>query len=501
MTHRFRWPLAALAAALAAAPPLPAQWPTTPRPAAPAARDTLPLTLQEALARATGRSEEIRLARAQLDLAEAQVKAARSAALPQLDATAAYTRTFASPFQSGGFTLPDSLRFSPDSTAPLEERVSYLERNAPLAGLGGLGSLFGNLPFGQANAYTLALTGSQPLYQGGRVGAALRIADEFRESARLGLTEETAGIELRTRNAYLQALLALELERIATSSAEQAEAFLEQERLRLRAGTASDLDVLRAEVSLENLRPPLVEARNAASLATLDVKRLVDIPLEQPVRLTTPLAMPGAAELAAPTLEPERLLARRAAIRAAERQVAIRQQEVRIARGGYLPSVDLRFSYGGQLYPNTPFGLAGTELRRDATATVAMRVPIFSGFRTQAEVQAAQVNLESERLRLAQLRENVRLEYEQTLGERQRAAADLAARQRNVEQAQRVHDLTVLRYERGLATQLEVTDARLALLVARTNLAQAIRDFYLADARLARSLGITTTATGAPRAP
>jgi outer membrane protein TolC len=57
----------------------------------------------------------------------------------------------------------------------------------------------------------------------------------------------------------------------------------------------------------------------------------------------------------------------------------------------------------------------------------------------------------------------------------------MQARQRTVEVAQRVYDLTVLRYERGLATQLEVSDARLSLLQARTNLAQAIADFYTAD--------------------
>jgi outer membrane protein TolC len=219
------------------------------------------------------------------------------------------------------------------------------------------------------------------------------------------------------------------------------------------------------------------------------------------VRLTTPLAPPNPEELASPALDPQLLLARRAAIRAAERQVAIREQQVRIARGGYLPSVDLRLSYGGQVFPETPLGIAGTEFRRDASATVSLRVPIFSGFRTQAEVQAAQVDLESERLRLAQLRENVQLQYEQALGERQRAAAELGARQRTVEQAQRVYDLTVLRYERGLATQLEVTDARFALLQARTNLAQAISGFYLADAGLSRALGASNPTTAAPGRP
>lgn len=484
------------------ASPAAAQTPTTTVPCAqgvpspctaPAgARDStgaMPLSLEQALARATGESEEVRLARSQVELANAQVTAARSAALPQLNGSLNYTRTFDSPFNTGGLTLPDSLRFEPDSMASLADRVSYLEQHAPSAGLAGMGSLFGSLPFGQKNSYVAALSGSQTLYSGGRVNAALRIADEYRSAARLGLSESVADIVLQTRGAYLRALLAQELERIAEAAVTQADAFLAQERLRLEQGTASELEVLRAEVSLENLRAPLVQARNAASLATLDLKRLVDIPMNRPVRLTTPLSPPTETELAGARVSPELLLSRRAAVQAAERQVAIREQQVRIARGAYLPSVDLRVNYGRQAFPGQLFDLGGQPWRTDFTAVVGVSVPIFSGFRTRAEVQQAEVELTQERLRLSQLRENVQLQYEQALGEKERAAADLSGRQRTVEQAQRVHDLTVLRYDQGLATQLEVSDARLALLQARTNLAQSIAGFHLAEADVVRALG------------
>ena len=476
------------------------------------AADSVPVTLDDAVARAVGQSQEVRLARAQVDLARAQVTSARAEALPQVDGGVNFTRTFESQFNTGGgFTLPDSLSFSPDTTAPLADRVRYLERNAPNAGLGGLGALFGNLPFGQPNAWTASLTGTQPLYAGGRVGAALRIAGEYREAAELGLREEVAEIELQVRDAYYRALLAQELERIAAAAVVQADTFLVQERLRRGAGTASDLDVLRAEVEAENLRPQAIAARNAASLASLDLKRLIDLPLDRPVRLATPLAVPTARELASPQVDAPALLAQRAAVRAAERQVAIRAQQVRIARSGYLPSVDLTVNYAKTAFPPGVFELQGQDWRTDFTAVVGVRVPLFNGFRTRADVQQAQVTLLAERLRLAQLRENVELQYEQALGEKQRAAADIAARQRTVEQAGRVYALTVLRYEQGLATQLEVSDARLGALQARTNLAQAVSAFYLAEAGVSRSLGTpiagpasTTPApspSAAPQAP
>lgn len=451
--------------------------------------DTLALSLADALARARTNSEEVRLARAQVDLASAQVLDARASALPQISGSAMYTRTFASAFQNAGFSIPDSLRFEPDSMAPLAQRVGYLEDHVVTAGLVGLGQLFSNLPFGQENTYQATVTGSQMLYSGGRVGAALNIAHNFRDAAGLQMTEQLADLELQVRSAYYQAQLAGQLQGIAEAAVAQAEQFLEQEQLRQRAGESSELDVLRAQVSLANLRPQEVQARNAAELARLQLKRLVNVPLTRRVRLTTALDVPTAEELAPPQEDAGVLLQQRAAIKASERQVQIRRQQVRVARGAYLPSLSLRMSYGKQLFPTGIFDFNGVP-RTDWTASLSMDIPIFDGLRRSAQVQEAQIQLSQARLQLAQLREQVQLQYEQALGERERAAAEIAARQQTVAQAQRVYDLTVLRYDRGLATQLEVSDARLSLLQARTNLAQGLSDFYVADATYRRSLGL-----------
>src|SRR5688572_32519101 len=61
--------------------------------------DTVELSLEEAERRATEDSEEIRLARASVELARAQVTEVRAQALPQLNANLGYTRTLASVFQ------------------------------------------------------------------------------------------------------------------------------------------------------------------------------------------------------------------------------------------------------------------------------------------------------------------------------------------------------------------------------------------------------------------
>lgn len=486
--------VAVLASLLTAAPSgAQAGCPPDPRCAPPvgAPGDSVALSLDAALARALGGSQEVRLARAAVDIADAQVTATRAQALPQINGSFSYARTYASPFNTGsGFTIPDSQRFSPDPSGTVEERIRYLEQNAGNAGLGSLGGLFGSLPLGRPNAYVAGVSGSQILYSGGRTGAALRIAADYKSAATLEYQEQVSEVALQVRRAYTRATLAAEMEQIAKAALDQAVRFQEQQRLRFGAGTASELDVLRAEVAAENLRPNLVEARNAAETAALDLKRLVDLPLSQPLRLTTPLDVPSVASIDT-TGEPaaDAVAGQRASVSAAERQVSIRERQVDIARGAFLPSVSLQVNYGAQNLPNTTFGFDDSPWRKDVSASIGVSVPLFNGFRNNAELQQARVELDRSRLQLGQLREGVQVQYQQARGERERALASIAARQRTVAQAGRVHALTVLRYETGLSTQLEVSDARLALLQARTNLAQAIADFHIADAAVDRALG------------
>jgi outer membrane protein TolC len=445
--------------------------------------------LQQALTRAATHSDEIRLAESQLDLAHAQIHEVRAGALPQINANIGYTRTFESQFNTGTFAIPDSLKFEPDSLGSTADRLRYLEDKTPTAGLGGLGLLFGNLPFGRENAYAATVSASQLLFSGGRVGAALEVAKNFREAASYQLIEQQAEVELSVRTAYYRTLFARELEHISELAVEQAGKFLDQERLRESTGASSELDVLRAEVALANLQPQLIQARSASELAALDLKRLLNVPAAQPLELTTALDVPGPEQLAEPTRVPDEVLQNRAAIAGAERSVRMRELAVRIAKGAFLPQISIAMNYGRTAYPSSVFNVSRNGWRTDWNGVLGIQIPIFDGLRRNAQIDGAQAQLLQTRLQLAQLREGVQIQYQQATGERQRAAAAIMARQKTVTQAQRVHDLTVLRYDRGLATQLEVSDARLALLQARTNLAQALSDFYIAEATVTRTVG------------
>ncbi len=469
-----------------------------------AADPAVRLSLDEALSRALEQSEEVKTARAQVDAASAQVKNARSAALPQVNAQLSYNRALRSIFQGGGFTLPDSLQFDPDPNAPLEDRVRYLEDNATLAGLHGLGSLFSNMPFGQEHTWIGGISVTQPIFAGGRIKSAMDAASAAEDAAKAALVEATHDVAVQVKEAYYGAVLADRSVEIVEASVELAQEHLDQVRLQHEAGRASELEVLRAEVELKNLHPQLVQARNARDLALLNLKRLVNLPMDRDVELTTELVTEsaGAARLASlelPSLEEAEVrLRRRAAVRAAEDLVEVRRELVNAAKGAYLPTVALMGNLSRQAFPNSGVFPRSDDWRDDWSVGIAVQWSLFDGFKREAEIDAARAEVRQAELQLDQLREAVRLEYEQALGELKRAQEQVMAAATNVEQAERVYELTELRYREGLATQLDVSNARLALQQARLNQVQAFHDAYVAVARAERALGIPVDQTVRP---
>lgn len=457
------------------------------------AGDTVRLSLPEALAAAASRSEEVRSAQAQVRGAEAQTRVARSALLPQVNTQLLYTKTLRSVFQGAGFEIPDSLKFEPDSLASVADRLSYLEQKTPNAALGALGGLFGNLPFGRENTWIAAATIAQPLFSGGRIASGVQLAERAADAAEAQLEEARAEVALQVREAYYGARLAEEAEAIVAASVELASAHLERVRLVQESGQASELDVLRAEVELDNLRPQLAQAENARQIALLNLKRLVNVPVEAALVLTTALdpadpALPHPDSVRLPTVvaaEPQ--LRRRASLRAAEQLVEMREEQVDIARASFLPNVSLTGNFQRQAFPA---GFAPKEWQDDWNVGFAVSWPLFQGFRRGAELDAARAEVRQAELQTQQLREGVHLEYERAYGELERARLQIAAAARTVTQAVRVYELTELRYREGLATQLDVSDARLSLQQARMNEANATHDFYRALARAERALGI-----------
>ena len=422
--------------------------------------DTVRLSLDDAVRRALDLGEEVRMARAQVSDARGQVREATAAALPEVRGSVIYTRQFASIFQDIG---------AGDST---------------------FGPIFANSPFGAANAWTLEVTARQTLFAAGKVGAGLRAARAYRRAAEEQVSETQADVVFRVRQAYLDALYAARLVEIAEAGLGQARAHEAEVRRFQLAGTRAEYDLLRAQVDAANQAPIVVAARNGLDLSLLALKRLVNLPAAAPLLLTTDLRRPEATMpvLAADTVAgPDR-----ASVRAADATVQVWEQAVRAARADRWPSLSVGATLSHQAFPQriTPFD---AQFRRNWSADLRLSVPLFLGFRTVGAEERARASLERARAERDQVQELAALEVERARAEVHRAEALLAAQQVTVRQASRAYHLANVRYANGMATQLEVSDARLLAQQAEVNEAQAVRDYLVGLADLERALGRPVT--------
>jgi outer membrane protein TolC len=458
------------------------------------------LSLDQALDIAQNESEAVGVARAGIDAARGEQRRARSEFFPQLSGAASYTRTLETQFaalaeeEEGDSTpvAPPSFcpTFIPNPGATPEERLAALEEAVECSSaLDPFGS-FADLPFGQPNQWSFGLSLTQNLFAGGRILAQNRIAAANRRRAETELTAQQAQLVLDVTTAYYDAVLSDRLVTIAEASLGQAERTLKDVRLARQVGTQPEFDLLRAEVSRDNQRPVVIQRRTARELAYLQLAQMLNLPLDQPVVLTTTLGDTTAAEgpPAVPIAQLEAspadtAVGERAPVRQAQENVRAAQGQLTVARSQSLPSIVLSSDYAKLNFPDDP--LPSGQFLTDWTVGVSLRLPLFTGGRLSGEKMIARAGLEQARLRLRQTEEQARLDARNKLATSEEAEARWAASTGTVRQAQRAYQIAEIRYREGISTQTELSDSRLQLQEAQANRAQAARDLQVARVRLA----------------
>lgn len=432
------------------------------------AQDTIRLSIEEAVATGLKMADEVRLSAAQADITDAQSDAARGALMPTLRLNSSFGRTYSS---------ARSLALNP--------------------------------VFNQTNAYTVSLNFSQPLFQGGKLVNATRASSNLARASVLDVQEQRALFTVQVQRAYLNALLADRFVQLQQTNLELATNRLAQVQQFQTAGRAAQYDVLRAKVERSNIEPLAIQARNDRDLAQLEVKRLLNLPLEHPLVLTSVIDPNAAQALVAAYLDSSDA-SQRPALRSAELISRAKHLAIASAAGDLFPSVSIFFQGGFGAFPGAGFGFpttrgfltnascpAGSATKlcqnggwfEDASMGVTLSWNLFDGLRNKNALEIATAQVRVADLTLRQATEQVSVEVAKARAELRRAKAVFDGRRETSGQAHEAFSLASLRFARGLSTQLEVSDAQVALLTAEGNEARATYDLYLATAELARSLG------------
>ncbi len=336
---------------------------------------------------------------------------------------------------------------------------------------------------------------SQALFTWGQVGAAIRAArvgiasadDQLRQARQATTRDVTA--------AFYDVLLARELSGIAAENLAQRQRHLDEARRRFELGTATDYDVLAAEVAVANARPDVIRSENLVRTARENLRfllaeegREVDATGSLGARVEPP---PGYAESLAAAL------ANRPDLAALAHRREVQAELVRIAGAGDKPRLDLQAGYGRRGLDVGGATSAGNTWR----GGVYLSFPLFDGLKTRGQVAEARSDFASFTLDEAKLRDGIALEVRNALNAVREAGEIVQALSGTVAQAERLEFMAEKGYELGVKTRLDVQDAQLNLASARGNLARAERDYLVARATLAWVTGTLGEAAGGGEGP
>ena len=414
------------------------------------------LNLAEALNLAMERNPQVLMARARIDALKGKIREVRAQALPSINLNGSALR----------WRDPSFLNASSFDKIPEEFKQALVV--AP------------------ANLFDYNISVSQPLYTSGKVGTALRLASLESKGSGVDREQVEQQVRLQVIRAFYGLLLTQQQLKVAQETVHQREKHLEMARTRFAGGVATQVDVLRSQVSVANARPELIRAENSVRQARAVLNNLLVRPLVFPTQAVGQLTF---------TPQPKVDL-QEAVQRASEHRpelVRARINELEAADQQKLANAEsrLRLDFNGQygISSRLTSNLFNHEFSR-YLFTVSVGLPLFDGGRRSGLVRQAIANRRIAELTRVEAENNVRLEAQTALDEMERAEKTVEAAQLSVHEAERVLNMMQDNYKYGAATTLDVLDAQTALTTARGTLLQGLYDHTLAQAQLRYVMGL-----------
>ncbi|MCX6828503.1 MAG: TolC family protein [candidate division Zixibacteria bacterium] len=344
------------------------------------------------------------------------------------------------------------------------------------------------IPISLNNDFSLSLSLAQPLYVGGKVGAALQIAKFYRGYTSEKLEEVKANIIFGAESMFYSAVLAESSRDVLQKAFEQLSYNLDVVEKYYKQGMISEYELLRARVEKSNLEPQLIASQSEVNLSQKRLKSFLGLPLEEEIRLTADMGDTSLTSL--PSLDSllTQALHNRPEVKQADYQKRAYDKAVRIAKGNWLyPTIGVGVNYDLSA-SSDDFRLSRRNTSQSWSASLMFSIPLFDGGRTIGEVRKARVDYYQAMLTEQQTFDDVRLEVEQAYDNLMTAKKALEMQKETIAQAEEGMRISNLRYQSGIGTQLEVLSAQTALTNARTNLAGATYNFRLAKSALKKAV-------------
>ncbi len=328
--------------------------------------------------------------------------------------------------------------------------------------------------------YIGTTTLKQTLYDFGRTSSQVDVQKRQVDASLFDADDVVAQTVFRVKESYYSLLRAKKNREVAMEVVKQYEIHLAQAKALYEVGTKPKIDVTKAEVDLSNAQLNLIKAENSLKLAKVTLDNAMGIPdaPEYDVQDTLTADMPSVRVEEAL----QKAYEQRDDLKSARARLTAAKRSVDLARKDFFPSLGAKVTYS---IPRN-----GDASGDDWDVALTFSVPIFSGFSTTYKVQESKANVEVLRAQEESLRQRIYLEVKQAYLNMEEAKERVKTAAIAVKQAQENLQLARERYAVGSGSSIEITDSVVTYARSNVEYIQALYDYKIAEASLARAMGV-----------
>ena len=339
---------------------------------------------------------------------------------------------------------------------------------------------------GSKNTFTTGVNLEQPLFSGA-LFLATKIAKTYADVTSKAARYSEDDLVLQVRDAYYTYLLADSFVKLSDHQIKRAKENLDDSKVMYDAGMVAEYDYIRANVTYQNLIPEKTGAVNQKKQAMNNLKLVIGSNLNTQYTISDSLSF-SKKELPNYEAGLDTLYIKNNLIKQMELQTELQDLNARYEWTKHLPEIQAFGNWQVQAF-DEQFKPADWEYFNSLNAGISIRVPIFEGFAISSKVEQAEIDHKISIENLTNTRETVKNNYENVLLQINRSEEQIGAYTTAMEQAERGYQISLKRFNTGLGTQLEVTDAQGALILSQVNYLQSVYDYLLNHARLDLLLG------------
>jgi outer membrane protein TolC len=309
-----------------------------------------------------------------------------------------------------------------------------------------------------------------------------RGAKELAKASELSLKDARDLVVLAVGNAYLQIIAAAARVDATQAQVNTAQVLFNRASDQKKAGVVPGIDVLRAQVELQQQQQTLVVQKNQFEKDKLTLARVIGLPIGQQFTVADPTpALP----LEAVSLDEAltKAYSNRSDYRAAELQVRGAERAVSAAKAAWYPTLGVSGYYGDQ-------GPTLSNSHGVFSVTGSLNFNIFDGRRIRSEVQQREADLNNVRNQFQNLKGQIDFDVRNALLDLKASNEQVTVARSNADLAKQTLTQAQDRFSAGVADNLEVVQAQQSVATASQNLINAQYSNNLAKVELARALGL-----------